>query len=319
MKTLVIGGSRFVGLHLVQELLRQGHEVTVFNRGQTPVEFPPGVKRLYGDRKDYDTVRSVLGTGDFDAVFDTSAYVREDVQPLPELFAGRIGHYVFTSTTAVYERSHIMPITEDFSLARRPGVNPYAANKIECEDYLRRAFEEKGFPATFVRPCMVYGPDNNIPQREASFFARFLQGRKIVVPGDGLTLIHFVHIGDLARLFTSVLERGSTIGEAYTGAGAEAITIDGYISTIADIVGVEPQIVHLPSEVAASLERRFFPYEWRWSIIYSIQKAREQLDFRPQYGMETGLRHSYEWYVSKGMEKTEFDFSYEDELIQRYG
>lgn len=56
MKTLVLGGSSFVGLHLVYELLRRGHEVTVFNRGQTPVEFPTGVKRLYGDRKDHNTL-----------------------------------------------------------------------------------------------------------------------------------------------------------------------------------------------------------------------------------------------------------------------
>jgi len=319
MKTLVLGGSRFVGLHLVQELLRQGHEVTVFNRGQTPVEFSPGVKRLYGDRKDYDTVRSVLGTGDFDAVFDTSAYVQEDVEPLPELFQGRIGHYVFTSTTAVYARSHIMPIVEDFPLDRRPEAAPYGANKIICEDYLRQAFEEKGFPVTFVRPCMVYGPDNHILQREASFFSRLLRGRKIPVPGDGLTLIHFIHIDDLARLFVSVLDKESAIGEAYTAAGAEAITIDGYISIIAKIVGGEAQIIQLPSEVAASLERRFFPYEWRWSIVYSIQKAKEQLGFWPQYSMEAGLQHSYEWCVSKGMEKTELDFTYKDELIQRNG
>jgi len=319
MKTLVLGGSSFVGLHLVHELLRRGHEVTVFNRGQTPVEFPPDVKRLYGDRKDHDTLRAVLGTGDFDAVLDTSAYVEEDVKPLPELFAGRIGHYVFTSSTAVYERSHIMPIAEGFPLDRRPGASPYAAGKIVCEDFLSGAFEEKGFPVTFVRPCMVYGPDNNIPQREASFFARFLQGRKIVVPGDGLTLIHFVHVDDLAAVFASVLDKDSAIGEAYTAAGPEAITIDGYTSLIARIVGVEAQIVHIPAEAAAAIERRFFPYEWRWSIIYDIQKAREQLGYSPRYTMESGLQHSYEWYQSGGKEKAKFDFSYEDELIQRFG
>lgn len=252
-------------------------------------------------------------------MLDTSAYIEEDVSPLPDLFAGRIGHYVFTSSTAVYERSHIMPIVEGFALDRRPEATPYAAGKVKCEDYLRQTFKEKGFPITFVRPCMVYGPDNNIPQREASFFARFLQGRKIVVPGDGLTLIHFVHIDDLASVFASVLDKESAIGEAYTAAGPEAITIDGYISLIAKIVGVEAQIVHIPAEAAVTIERRFFPYEWRWSIIYDIQKAKEQLGYSPRHTMESGLQHSYEWYQSGGKDKAKFDFSYEDELIQRFG
>ncbi len=90
MKVLVIGGTRFIGLHIVRQLVDLGHEVTTFNRGISPGQLPPGVKRLYGDRKDHTRMREVLGGQQFDAIIDTSAFTLDDVKIIVELFKGRI-------------------------------------------------------------------------------------------------------------------------------------------------------------------------------------------------------------------------------------
>ena len=82
MQTLVMGGTRFNGLHLVQELVRYGHNVTILNRGVTEAPVPREVRRLYADRKDHQQLKEVLGSEEFDVVFDISAYVLEDVQSM---------------------------------------------------------------------------------------------------------------------------------------------------------------------------------------------------------------------------------------------
>lgn len=319
MKALVIGGSQFVGLHLVQELVRQGHEVTVFNRGRTPVTFPQGVERLYGDRKEAPQIRSALSGRDFDWAFDISAYVEEDISSMTAVLQGQVGRYVFCSTVAVYARSELMPVKEDFPLDRRPQAGPYAANKIKGEDFLCRAYQEQGFPMTIVRPSMVYGPDNNIPQREPSFFARLLAGRTVVVPGYGHNLLQFGHVDDLAVEFILAAQSPRALGQAYNFTGPDAITINGYIAMLGRIVGMEPQVVHLTPETVRSLERPPFPYDWQRSTIYSMDKAKEELGFRHQFTMEAGLVHCYQWYCQQDPARWSFDFSYEDELIRRYG
>ena len=92
-----MGGTQFNGLALVHELVRQGHDVTIVNRGQTDAPLPEGINRLYADRTDHDQVREVLGGSEFDVVFDVSAYHPDDVALMMDLFEGHTGQYVFAS------------------------------------------------------------------------------------------------------------------------------------------------------------------------------------------------------------------------------
>ena len=105
MDALVLGGSRFVGLRLVQLLHAEGHTVTVLNSGATPTELPEGVATIRADREKPSEVAAALRGRTFDAAFDTSAYVAKTLKPAVEALDGNVGSYVFCSTTAVYERS----------------------------------------------------------------------------------------------------------------------------------------------------------------------------------------------------------------------
>src|SRR5690606_41342371 len=108
-RVLVLGGNLYIGRHLVEDVARRGHDVTVLKSHESVL--PEGVKRLHGDRRVPGTLEEILGPrrDDFDAVFDNTSYQTEDVKPLVELFRGRVQHYIFTSSTAVSLWSDIQP------------------------------------------------------------------------------------------------------------------------------------------------------------------------------------------------------------------
>jgi len=326
MNVLVLGGTLFIGLHLVQLLHRQGHTVTVLNRGVSDVVLPDGVERLVADRTDPSKVRSVLKGTSYDAVFDISCRTPEVLEPTIKALEGNVGHFVFCSTTSVYGPSFLSPIKEDFPLDRRPDASDYARNKVACEDMLMEAVGERDFPATVLRPPYVYGPHNRLKQREFSFFARLAQGRPIIVPGDGLTLFHAVHVDDLAEAFAVTPGRVNTLGQVYTTSGSQAITINGYVSIIGDVVGASPQTVHVEARDFASLTQRLevseqdlYPFEWRVSSVYSIEKAARDLDWTPRYEMRDGLAMTYEWWKEQGLDAEEWDFSQEERAVELIG
>ena len=154
MRVLVLGGNRYIGLHLVFELARRGHDVTVLNSHVAPL--PEGARRLHGDRQQPGVLQEVLGPlrDDFDAVFDNTAYRPADLEPLVELFRGRVRHFVFTSSTAAYRRSWVQPVREGFPSHDPNDTAPakaYGVGKVQCEQYLAAEHERTGFPATSLR------------------------------------------------------------------------------------------------------------------------------------------------------------------------
>src|SRR3954468_17859207 len=161
MNVLVLGGNRYIGRHLVFELAHQGHEVTVLNSHLSPL--PEGTRRLHGDRQQPGVLREVLEPhhDEFDAVFDNTAYHVKDLEPLVDLFRGRVEHFVFTSSVAVYRRSYVHPLVET-SRRHAPGdADPrkaYGVGKVECEDYLAAEYARTGFPATSLRVTHSIGP-----------------------------------------------------------------------------------------------------------------------------------------------------------------
>ena len=326
MDTLVLGGSRFIGLHLVRLLHGRGDAVSVLNRGQTPAELPDGVRRLSADRGDPSQVKAALKDASYDAVFDISGYTPASLRPVVKALEGRVGHFVFCSTTSVYAPSETAPIDEGFPLHRGPDASQYARDKVACEDLLTEAFERRGFPATILRPPYVCGPDDYLRQREFSFFARLSQRRRIIIPGDGLTLFHSVHVDDLASAFAAVPGRPDTLGQAYTVAGRDAITANGYVEAIGEAMGVVPDVVHLqPKDYVDAMRRQglasdsVFPFEWSVSRVYAIEKAKRDLGWAPTYSMAEGLAMTYRWWREKGLDREPWDFSHEDEMLETIG
>ena len=315
MRTLVLGGTQFVGYHIVLELVRRGHEVAVVNRGLTPVKLPPGVERLYGERTDPDSVKRALAGREFDAVFETFAGQLPQLRPAVEALQGRVGRFVFCSTAAVYGPHETYPVLEtDATVQDRPNqkysvtlkdreFKDYPLGKVACEQYLHELWCRDRFPFSVIRPVMIYGPHNARAAWELAHIARLRQGRPIFIPGDGSRIMHFVHAEDLARAFVNAPGTGSSLAQTYNGAGPEAVTLTGYIHLIAQVAGIEPEIRYVPEGEPSS-----FPFILDWNAIYDISKARRDLGFEPR-SMASGLEDTYRWYVANDLDSREWDFS----------
>ncbi len=318
MKTLVLGGSRFIGLHLVRLLHSLGHDVTVLNRGRTEADLPEGVARISADRDDPAAQTAALSGADYDVVFDISAYTTRQLAPALDALAGNIGRFVFCSTTSVYGPSDTIPIREDFPLHRTPDASQYAKDKIECEDLLAEA-HAGGFPMTILRPPYVYGPDNYIAAREFSYFARLSQGRRIIIPGDGLTPIHPVHVDDLAEAFLAASQMDGVFGRTFTICSPDAITANGYVRAIADAMGVKADVVHVAPSDYEALDDQIYPFEWQAARVYTTAQAQEYLGWTPRYHMRDGLAMTYQWWVEQGLDRGDWDFSNEDAALAKLG
>ena len=316
MRVLVTGGNRYIGLHLVFELARRGHDVTIANSHEAPM--PPGARRIHVDRTQPGALLDALRPlrDDFDAVFDNTAYAPGDLEPMVELFADRVQHLVFTSSVAVYKRSYVQPVREDFARHAADDADPrkaYGVGKVRCEDYLSTT----AAPYTVLRVTHTIGPKSPLASREPSVFRKLELGRPILVPAEGFPFVHLVHVQDVADLMASIPGNPNAVRKTYNVAGAELTSVTGCITLMARAVGVTPDIVHVPMEAA----RRARPPLLHWGealvggAMFSIDAALADLDWTPSFGLEAAYRDSYEWFDREGRDLYEFDFTADDAVL----
>ena len=204
MHILVLGGTQFLGRHVVDVALGRGHDVTLFNRGQTRPELFPDVEKLRGDR-DGD-LGALTGRG-FDAVVDTSGYVPRVVRDTLDAL-GDVGHYTFVSTMSVYtEQARSMG--EDGPVAALPEAteeiryDTYGPLKALCEDAVRECF-----PAAFApRPGLIVGPWD--PTGRFTYWPqRFANGGRVLAPAPPEAPVQIVDVRDLSSWIVESIESG---------------------------------------------------------------------------------------------------------------
>lgn len=206
---LVLGGTQFVGRHIVEALLSAGHRVTIFTRGQTPDELSPEVERLHGDRQGGRAGLEALRNRHWDACVDVSGYLPGAVRASAELLQDAVGRYVFVSTVSVYADQSRHPIREhDPLLPPAPedltGVTgeTYGPLKVTCERVVEEVFGER---ATLLRPQIVAGP-HDPTGRYTAWVDRVAAGGEFLAPGDGTDFVQVIDARDLARFTLAVLE-----------------------------------------------------------------------------------------------------------------
>jgi nucleoside-diphosphate-sugar epimerase len=310
MRALVLGGSVFVGRRLVRLLAAQGHDVAVLNRGQTATDLPEGVRRLTADRTSAEQLAAVLGGTEWDAVFDVSGFVMvaggADINVLLDLLDGRVGGYVYVSSIMAYEPTGWFPWTEDGPV-RAEGKGTYGGFKVMSEQALLARHAASGFPASVVRPAAIYGPDNNIYDMEAAMFSRLRQHRPVLVPHGGLVTGSYGHVDDLCEAMVACATIPAAHGEVFN-ITAEGLTVNQYVSELAAIVGVEPDVVQVPDPLLSQIAKP------GWGHLLgvahhgtlSIAKAERLMGWTPRRPFRPGHEETYEWFLAQGYgERTE--------------
>lgn len=303
-----MGGTRFIGVYLTRILVEQGHEVVLFNRGNRPVP-AAGVQQIQGDRTQSHDLQEKLSGQSFDAIFDNNGRELSDTQPLAELFKNQVQHFVYMSSAGVYLKSDQMPHIEG------DAVDPKSRHKgkHETESYLVQA----GLPFTSIRPTYIYGPQN-YNDLEAWFFDRIVRDRPIPIPGHGQHFTQFGHVKDLAQAMAQVLGNAQAIGQIYNISGKRYVTFDGLARACAIAAGKSPEnlkIVHYDPKQFDFGKRKAFPMRTQ-HFFAAIEKAKADLNWQPEYDLVSGLKDSFQNdYLASGRDKTEIDFSVDDEIL----
>lgn len=253
MKLLVIGGSQFVGRHLVEQALTRGDQVTVFNRGKTATALPPAVEQRRGDRKGD---LAALAEGRWDAVVDTCGYLPRDVARMAACLHGRVGRYVFVSSISVYagfeQVNH-----EGSALARIDDADTevidgrtYGPLKALCEKALVAAF---GDSALLIRPGLIVGPHD--PTQRFTYWparvARAIDGEPVLAPGTPADGIQIIDARDLVAFVLRAIDDGRS-GTYNLTCPPHTATMGALLQACAEAAGCRPQWVWVAS---AELER----------------------------------------------------------------
>ena len=217
MRFLVLGGTRFLGRHLVDAAVERGHTVTTFTRGKSRTHEHAAVLPLGGDRDpDKSPGLAALASGTWDAAFDLSGYVPRIVDASCELLGSRVRRYLFVSSLSVYADTSRPGMTEDAPRAKLEDPRTedvaahYGALKAACEERVAAHF---GPRATVVRPGLIVGP-HDPTDRFAYWVARFTQphvlgerDEEAAVPAPRGRAIQMIDARDLAHWMVSLAER----------------------------------------------------------------------------------------------------------------
>jgi nucleoside-diphosphate-sugar epimerase len=317
VQVLVVGGTEFVSLHLVRALRRDGHAVTVLNRGRRPGRLPPGVRGLVADRKDHAALRKALAGERFDAVVDVTyaPTLAEDVTALLDAPAA-VGHVVFVSSGRVYDHARPIPFDEDTPRSLYWGE--YAKHKIGVEDALLARHRERGAPVTIVRPTHIYGPLNT-RNNETFFFDRLVRDRPILVPDRGGWLRQFGHVEDLADAMAALLGVPAAFGRAYNVTGEETITQVGFVELIADVMRRSPTLVPAPTPAGGKPVAFGQNLVYDCHAVYTTTRLRAELGLRPRYTLASGIAQTLQWYEREGLDRRAIDFADEDARLRALG
>jgi len=245
MKLLVLGGTKFLGRHVVDAALTAGHDVTTFTRGQTNPGLFPEVERLHGDR---DGDLGALAGRRWDGVVDTSGYVPRILRQSAELLQDAVGRYVFVSSISVYadfarpvDESSPVAVLED--PATEEITESYGALKAACETAIGELYGER---ATCVRAGLIAGPYD--PTDRFTYWPRRVAaGGAVLAPGNPEAPVQFVDARDLAAWLVQLALQGP--GGVFNATGpAEPLTLSELLERLRAAIGSDARFVWIADQ-----------------------------------------------------------------------
>ena len=329
MKILMIGGTGTISSAITRQLAAGSHELWLLNRGTRKQEVPASVKQVIADIDDERAVLESIGSETFDVVCEFIGFVPAQVERDIHLFRGRTRQYVYISSASAYAkpaRSHI--ITEGTALA-----NPYweySRNKIACEELLMKEYRETGFPVTIVRPSHTYcerGVPVSVHGLKGSWqvLKRMMEGKQVIVQGDGSSLWTLTWNADFARGFVGLLGNPKAIGEAFQIMSDEQLTWNQIYECVAQALGVEYRPYYVASEFLAAVA----PAEWDFTgnllgdksvtVVFDCTKLKRAVPgFQAVIRFDQGVRYCVNYLLKHPelqVEDPEFD-SWCDRVIE---
>jgi nucleoside-diphosphate-sugar epimerase len=338
MKALFIGGTGTISMAISKQILEQGWELYLLNRGNrnTVIDARGKAGKLVEIACDIRTdsvetirarVQAALGKGQrFDAVADFIVFTADQAAKDFDIFKDLCRQYIFISSASAYQK----PLSSCMITESTPLANPfweYSRNKIACEELLMAKYRECGFPITIVRPSHTYD-ERSVPigvhGKGGSWqvIKRMLEGKPVIIHGDGTSLWTMTHNSDFARAFSGLMGNIHAVGEAVQITSDESLSWNQIYQAIAQALNVPLKPVYVPSDFLAQCG----PYDFTGgligdkanSVIFDNTKLKRLVPgFCAQVRFDQGIRKTIEYALAHKecqTEDPEFD-SWCDKLI----
>ena len=300
MRVLFIGGTGIISSACSELAIQRGMDLFLLNRGKSSRPIPDGANILRGDIRDPESVKTILKNEHFDTIVNWITYTEDQAEIDIDLFSGHTDQFIFISSASAYQKpAAALPITESTVLE-----NPfweYSRNKIACEERFIQAYRQAHFPITIVRPSHTY--DKTLVPFEGHWttLKRMLDGKPVIIHGDGTSLWTLTHHRDFAKGFVGLLGNPHTLGEAVHITSDEHLSWNQIYSMMAKALGVHPEFVHIPSD-------RIARYDADWgasllgdkahSVIFDNSKVKRLVpDFCATIPFAKGSTEIVNWYL----------------------
>jgi nucleoside-diphosphate-sugar epimerase len=260
MKVLFIGGTGTISSAITRRAAQLGWELYLLNRGNRKNEFKDlEIKHITCDirTEEASVIREKLEKAvgkdkQFDVAADFFAFVPDHVKKDFDILNGLCKQYIFISSASAYQK----PLSSYLVTESTPLANPlwrYSRDKIACEEFLTQKYRECGFPITIVRPSHTYD-ERSVPlgvhgsKGSWQVLKRMIDGKPVIIHGDGTSLWTITHNSDFARAFVRIMGNIHAIGEAVNITSDESVTWNQIYQIIADALNVELKAVHVSSD-----------------------------------------------------------------------
>lgn len=304
MKILFIGGTGTISSAITRQLAQKADtQLYLINRGTYSKEVPENVITITADINDEADVAKKLEGMTFDSVCDFIGFVPEQLERDYRLFKGKTKQFMYISSASAYAkpaRSYI--INEGTAL-----VNPhweYSRNKIACEELLMKHYREEGFPVTIIRPSHTYC-ERSVPvavhglKGSWQVLKRMMEGKQVIVHGDGESLWTLTNNEDFARGFIGLIGNPHAIGEAFQIMGDETLTWNQIYQTVADALGVEFKPYYVSSSYINAIAPEGYDMEGNLigdkavSVVFDCSKLKRAVpDFVTKVSFAEGCRRA---------------------------
>ena len=320
MKVLFIGGTGNISTSCSKLAIEKKIDLYLLNRGKTEVEIS-GTTVIKSDIHNVEETKKVLANYTFDVVVNWIAYVLQDVKNDYEIFKDKTKQYIFISSASAYQK----PLRHHIITESTPVINPfweYSRNKIACEEWLLEKYRSNQFPVTIVRPSHTYAtilPALIGSGRNYTIIDRMKQGKEIIVHGDGNTLWVLTHSDDFAKGFVGLLGNYHAVGHTFHITSDEVLTWNQIYEIMAEAIGVEPKIVHIPSDFINKYDKNVGASllgDKAYSVIFDNTKIKNFVpDYRVTIPFKEGIKKMLAWFEEK--EERKKVSKEEDELIEK--
>ncbi len=294
MRVLVLGGTGLISTPLTQFLLDAGHEVVLFNRGRSANPYEGRVTVVLGERDSREALERAAST-EPDVVIDMICYEPDDLALSLEVFRGRIQRYVFCSTVDVHTKPPRRLPGNESSEQDPPKAFLYAWKKQRCEELLAAS----GMEFVSIRPSATY-LDSAVPSVGSFDLAleRIREGKPLIMHGDGYGIWGACHRDAVARAFVAAIDSAAAAGNGYIVAGHEPLTWMAYWQGVFDVLGVQPELIHIPAVDLAAIDPEFASWvlvHFQFPSMWDCSAAARDLGFESTVdwadGIAAGLPH----------------------------